>query len=142
MQERFPIPWVCVEQAWAFVVNDANRRRLVRCAFAEGVLRKETNGLTRDEARAMARWVASLPDRQPAEGWFKRGRVRFDLPWAVMDGYRCFFVRDGVFRRLASIAFRDEPEVSGRRNALTRDEARDLAVWIADSPRRFLGLPY
>jgi len=58
---------------------------------------------------------------------------RFPPPWTVEEQPACFVVRDANGQKLGYFYFEDEP---GRRSAaklLTRDEARQIAVNIANS---------
>jgi hypothetical protein len=59
---------------------------------------------------------------------------RFPPPWTVEELDACFVVRDHSGQQLAYVYFEDEP---GRRSAaklLSKDEARRIAVNVANLP--------
>jgi hypothetical protein len=59
---------------------------------------------------------------------------RFPPPWTVDELDGCFVVRDHSGQQLAYVYFEDEP---GRRSAdklLSKDEARRIAVNVANLP--------
>ena len=60
---------------------------------------------------------------------------RFPPPWTVEELDACFVVRDHSGQQLAYVYFEDEP---GRRSAaklLSKDEARRIAVNVANPAR-------
>jgi hypothetical protein len=61
-------------------------------------------------------------------------RRSFTPPWEIEDNGACFIVRDANGQALSYVYYENEP---GRRNAaglLTRDEARRIALNVANLP--------
>jgi hypothetical protein len=59
---------------------------------------------------------------------------RFTPPWDIEDSGSCFIIRDNNGQALSYVYYEQEP---GRRTAaglLTRDEARRIAINIAELP--------
>jgi hypothetical protein len=59
---------------------------------------------------------------------------RFTPPWDIDDNGSCFIIRDNNGQALSYVYYENEP---GRRQAaslLTRDEARRIAINIANLP--------
>ena len=58
---------------------------------------------------------------------------RFTPPWDIEDNGSCFIIRDNNGQALSYVYYEQEP---GRRTAglLTRDEARRIAINIANLP--------
>jgi hypothetical protein len=59
---------------------------------------------------------------------------RFPPPWTVEETDACFIVKDHAGLSLAYVYFEDEPGRRAAAKLLTRDEARRIAVNIANLP--------
>jgi hypothetical protein len=58
---------------------------------------------------------------------------RFPPPWTVEETAPCFIVRDADKQALALVYYEDEPERRAAAKLLTRDEARRIAVTVAQA---------
>jgi hypothetical protein len=61
---------------------------------------------------------------------------RFPPPWSVEELDACFIVKDAHDQKLAYVYFEDEPGRRSSANRLTRDEARRIARFRAESARQ------
>jgi hypothetical protein len=63
---------------------------------------------------------------------------RFPPPWSVEELDACFIVKDSAGQKLAYIYFEDEPGRRAAAKLLSGDEARRIAVNIANLPELLL----
>jgi hypothetical protein len=59
---------------------------------------------------------------------------RFPPPWTADDNGACFIVKDRTGQALAYVYYEEEPGRRSAANLLTREEARRIAVNIANLP--------
>jgi hypothetical protein len=61
-------------------------------------------------------------------------RRRLTPPWDIEDDGACFIVRDHSGQALSYVYYENEPGRRAAANSLTRDEARQIAINIANLP--------
>jgi hypothetical protein len=61
-------------------------------------------------------------------------RRRFSPPWDIEDNGACFIIRDANGQALSYVYYENEPSRRTAAGLLTRDEARRIAINIAELP--------
>jgi hypothetical protein len=61
-------------------------------------------------------------------------RRRFPPPWDIEDNGACFIVRDHNGQALSYVYYENEPGRRTAANLLARDEARRIAINVANLP--------